>query len=87
MDMRYISTRGGSAPVTGAEAIIQGLAPDGGLYIPETMPALPPGYVETMFPMTYAQRAAQVLALFLPEFSELGSVRRPIAALTATPLR
>lgn len=33
--MRYYSTRGASGPVSGAEAVLQGLAPDGGLYMPE----------------------------------------------------
>lgn len=38
--MKYVSTRGNSAAVTLAEAIVHGLAPDGGLYVPETMPRL-----------------------------------------------
>jgi len=43
--MRYVSTRGVAAPVRLSDAIAAGLAPDGGLYVPETMPtlaALPP---------------------------------------------
>lgn len=36
--MRYVSTRGGSPPVTLSEAIERGLAPDGGLYVPESFP-------------------------------------------------
>ena len=38
--MRYLSTRGGSEPVKFCEAVSQGLAPDGGLYLPETFPDL-----------------------------------------------
>jgi Threonine synthase len=38
--MKFISTRGDAAPVTLSEAILQGLAPDGGLFVPERMPAL-----------------------------------------------
>ena len=37
--MRYISTRGGSS-VSFSEAVAQGLAPDGGLYLPEEFPDL-----------------------------------------------
>ncbi len=38
--MQYISTRGQSEPVTFSKAVATGLAPDGGLYLPETMPDL-----------------------------------------------
>ncbi len=40
--MRYVSTRGGLAPVTISRAVAQGLAPDGGLIVPETLPTLDP---------------------------------------------
>jgi threonine synthase len=39
--MRYISTRGGAAPTRLSDAIAAGIAPDGGLYVPETMPTVP----------------------------------------------
>ncbi len=38
--MRYVSTRGGSPAVSIGAAIATGLAPDGGLYVPETLPRL-----------------------------------------------
>ncbi|MGN6383361.1 MAG: threonine synthase [Dyella sp.] len=38
--LRYVSTRGGCAPASLSEAIAAGLAPGGGLYVPETMPHL-----------------------------------------------
>ncbi|UPG85511.1 threonine synthase [Luteibacter aegosomatis] len=38
--MRYVSTRGGTEPVTLSTAIAAGLAPDGGLYVPEAMPGV-----------------------------------------------
>ena len=38
--MRFISTRGETQPVSFAEAVVIGLAPDGGLYLPETLPDL-----------------------------------------------
>jgi len=38
--MRYISTRGQSAPLGFSDAVATGLAPDGGLYLPETLPDL-----------------------------------------------
>ncbi|MDR0874960.1 MAG: threonine synthase [Clostridiales Family XIII bacterium] len=38
--MKYVSTRGGAGAVSAAEAIVAGLAPDRGLYVPETLPKL-----------------------------------------------
>lgn len=38
--MRFVSTRGKAAPASLSEAIAAGLAPDGGLYVPETLPTL-----------------------------------------------
>ena len=38
--LEYISTRDPGAPVTLSEAIVRGLAPDGGLYVPQHLPAL-----------------------------------------------
>lgn len=39
--MQFVSTRGGSDPVGFYEAFSQGLAPDGGLYVPKNLPLLP----------------------------------------------
>lgn len=38
--MRYISTRGQAPPVSFLDAVLAGMAPDGGLYVPEQIPAL-----------------------------------------------
>ena len=40
----YVSTRGGAEPVPFHEALLRGLAPDGGLYVPTHVPALPDGW-------------------------------------------
>jgi threonine synthase len=42
--MRYISTRGLSPPVSFVEAVLAGMAPDGGLYVPEEWPQLPESF-------------------------------------------
>jgi threonine synthase len=39
--MKYVSTRGQSIPVSFGQALLQGLAPDGGLYMPQSWPSLP----------------------------------------------
>jgi threonine synthase len=41
-DLRYLSSRGGTPAVTLSEAIRQGLAPDGGLYVPTRLPSIDP---------------------------------------------
>lgn len=72
--MRYISTRGKTVSVTGAEAILRGLAPDGGLYVPENIPSLPADFHTRLAPMAYSKRAAYALSLFLPEFGDLDNL-------------
>ena len=47
-EILYESTRGGQRGVTASQAILQGLAPDGGLYVPQSMPTLPDGFFEEM---------------------------------------
>ncbi|MDR1693225.1 MAG: threonine synthase [Oscillospiraceae bacterium] len=74
--MRYISTRGQTEPVSGAEAILQGLAPDGGLFVPEEIPTLPEGFMDQIKAMDYPRKAAAVLSLYLPEFGDLTALTR-----------
>src|SRR5262245_60060031 len=46
--MKWISTRGGSPPITFIDALFAGTAPDGGLYMPEHIDPLPPGTVDRL---------------------------------------
>ena len=64
--MYFISTRGGEK-VTGAEAIVQGLAKDGGLYVPEKFPKISAEEMEKMADMSYPERAALVLGKYLAD--------------------
>ena len=66
--MHYVSTRDASLQYTAAQAIEQGLSRDGGLFLPESLPRLPD--LEKLASMTYPQRAAAVMKLFLEDFSE-----------------
>ncbi len=68
--MNYISTRGGSAPVSSAVAIKQGLAPDGGLYLPESIPALSAELLSSLTSMDYPHRATEILSLFLTDYTK-----------------
>ena len=62
--MRYVSTRGQSAAVGFTEAVLGGLAPDGGLYIPETWPTFTPDEIADFAGRPYAEVAAAVLGAF-----------------------
>ena len=53
--MKFISTRGGEK-VTGAQAIVKGLAENGGLYVPEKFPKVTLEEMEKMTEMNYAER-------------------------------
>ncbi len=64
--MNFISTRGGEK-VTGAEAIVKGLAENGGLYVPEKFPTVTKEELEKMAEMGYAERAAFVLGKYLAD--------------------
>lgn len=67
--MYFISTRG-NEKVTGAQAIVQGLAKDGGLFVPETFPAVSPEEIGKLTEMNYPERAAFIIGKYLGEFGE-----------------
>jgi threonine synthase len=62
--MKFLSTRGSCPPVSASEALLAGLAPDGGLYVPESLPRLGAKALDPSTP--YAARA---LALLEPFFA------------------
>lgn len=66
--MKYISTRGAAA-VSGAEAIVRGLAPDGGLYVPEEIPAFSPDELRSLAQLPYGVAARMMLAKYLDDFT------------------
>ena len=71
--MNYISTRDTSElprSITSAEAIKTGLAPDGGLFMPESIPELTEEKLEALTEMTYAERAAEILSMFLTDYDK-----------------
>ena len=67
--MQMLSTRGAAA-VTPSMAILRGLAPDGGLYVPSEFPQFTQDEIKALAPMSYQQRAAFVLGRFLPDFTQ-----------------
>ena len=67
--MYFISTRGNER-VTGAQAVVKGLAGDGGLFVPETFPAVSREELERMLGMDYPERAALVLSKYFDEYDK-----------------
>lgn len=69
MNLMYQSTRSNSEPITASKAILKGLADDGGLYVPVTVPKLGLSMKE-IANLTYQQTAYEVMKLFLTDFTE-----------------
>ncbi len=67
--MNYVSTRGGKDNISAAAAIKQGLSSDGGLFMPEEIPSLTQKDIAKLCTMSYPQRAAYILSLFLTDYT------------------
>ena len=67
--MQFTSTRS-RKNIGSAQAITQGISEDGGLFVPQSFPALTAEQLDRMTGMSYKERAAAVLSLFLTDFSE-----------------
>ena len=69
MEVLYRSTRSNGEPVTASQAILKGLSDDGGLFVPDHVPALDKSLKE-LAGMNYQQIAYEVMKLFLTDFTE-----------------
>lgn len=77
--MKYISTRGQAPTVDFAQAMLSGLAPDGGLYVPETWPAADAAMARPGVP--YATVARSVLTTFAADALPAGAVEAAVSRL------
>lgn len=68
--MFYQSTRGGIGSVLSAEAIKMGIAPDGGLFVPEKKVSLSPDEIWSLADLDYQERAAKILGYFIDDYSK-----------------
>ncbi len=69
--MNYISTRtADSEKQTASYVIKKGLAPDGGLFVPETIPQIDEVTITALAGMTYPERAEYILSLFLTDYTK-----------------
>lgn len=69
MEILYRSTRSEKTKVKASEAILKGLADDGGLFVPESIPTLDKT-LEELSEMSYQEVAYEVMKLFLTDFTE-----------------
>jgi len=67
--MRYISTRGGIQPIPFKDAVMMGLATDGGLLLPESYPQVSSELLESWRGLSYPQLAFQVISPFVADIS------------------
>jgi len=65
--MRYISTRGGIQPIPFKDAVMMGLATDGGLLLPESYPQISSEQLESWRGLSYPQLAFQVISPFVDD--------------------
>ena len=68
--MKYKSTRNRELRVSAAQAIMQGLSEDGGLFVPEVFPEIEMEDIECLAQKPYTERAIEILSLFLTDFSD-----------------
>ncbi|MDP3512689.1 MAG: threonine synthase, partial [Sulfuritalea sp.] len=64
--MKYVSTRGGAEPQEFCDILLGGLAPDGGLYLPESYPQVA-GQLDEWRGLSYAELAFRILSLFITD--------------------
>ncbi|MEL0092114.1 MAG: threonine synthase [Pseudomonadales bacterium] len=67
--MQYVSTRGGVAPIGFKDAILMGLATDGGLIVPDVVPSAE-GHLDEWVGLSYSELAFQVIRLFSDDISD-----------------
>ena len=64
--MNFISTRGYQSPISAAQAVVQGLADDGGLFVPDF--EIPHIQLQSLLNNDYVQLASEILYLWLPDY-------------------
>ena len=65
--MKYISTRGQAPALNFEQVLLAGLASDGGLYVPETLPTFSPDEIAAMASLDYAQLAQKIITPFVDD--------------------
>ena len=82
--MKYISTRGGALPLGFSEATLAGLAPDGGLFVPETYPSLAGDALEALATRPFEDVAHASLTRFAADDLPVAAIAADVTAAMAT---
>lgn len=69
--MQYLSTRGGIPPISFTEAVMMGLAEDGGLLLPRTIPRIGNETFESWMELSYSEVAFEVMSRFIDDIPEI----------------
>ncbi len=77
--MKYVSTRGGIEPVGFAQAVMMGLATDGGLLVPAEIPVVDPGTLRRWASLSFQELALEVLSPYVGDDIPRGDLRDLIA--------
>ncbi|EGG09147.1 uncharacterized protein MELLADRAFT_42682 [Melampsora larici-populina 98AG31] len=64
--MHYFSTRGGDSRLSFEETVLAGLAPNGGLYIPSSIPTLPENWQTQWESLSFTELALEIYSLYIP---------------------
>jgi threonine synthase len=93
--MKYVSTRGHAASQSFTDILLEGLAPDGGLMVPEEWPRIMPAKLAAMRDLPYPRLAFEILRFFADDFpgaelkriAEGAYTKETFGAAEITPLR
>lgn len=67
--MNYTSTRNPKVSLSSAQAIAKGISPDGGLFVPQSVPVFGEGELRELIGLGYRDRAKRILAKYLTDFT------------------
>lgn len=67
--MKYTCTRNSNIQISASEAIVKGISDDGGLFVPASFPILSEDDFKALIPLSFAERSAKILSLYMDEFS------------------
>ncbi|TCS79741.1 threonine synthase [Pectinatus cerevisiiphilus] len=68
--MKYTSTRSKNDHIDAAQAIIKGIAADGGLFVPDEIPQIDNAFLMELLSSSYQERASKILSLYLPDYTD-----------------
>lgn len=67
--MKYTCTRNSNIQISASEAIVKGISDDGGLFVPASFPILSEEDFRELIPLSFAERSAKILSLYMDDFS------------------